>query len=144
MRKKEQSNLIAPSSRRFTLPKSHILRGRRNFERIFGSRNYILTDSINARFVEFDSDPREYKVGFIASKKLGNAIQRSRCKRLLREAYRLNRHLLSEELQRAEKSMHIVFSTRVNGLDFATVENDMVTLLTKLRSRLLSSNKNEL
>lgn len=36
------------------------------------------------------------RIGVIVSKKLGNAVVRNRCKRLFKEAFRLNRHLFTD------------------------------------------------
>ena len=39
---------------------------------------------------------QQARIGIIVSKKLGNAVQRNRCKRRLKEAFRINRHLLKD------------------------------------------------
>ncbi len=144
MRKKEQSNLAAPSPRRFTLPKSHILRGRRNFQRLFANSKFINTPTITLRFALFPSTNEDLKTGFISPKKIGNAVQRNRCKRLMREAYRLNKHILTELILVSDNTMHTVFIARHSDLDYHAVEKDMVTLLNDLRSQILSTNSDEL
>ncbi|MFV1885184.1 MAG: ribonuclease P protein component [Balneola sp.] len=143
MREKEPSNFTAPSPRRFTLPKSHILRGRRNFQELFKSTKFINTPTISVRFSTYPSDKEGFKVGFISPKKIGNAVQRNRYKRLLREAYRLNKYMLSEVMADFIGSLHIVFIARHAKPDYHAVKNDMVTLLGDLRSRILSANSEE-
>tara|TARA_R110000868_G_scaffold259361_15_gene517527 strand:+ start:15822 stop:16256 length:435 start_codon:yes stop_codon:yes gene_type:complete len=144
MRKKEQSNLTAPSPRRFTLPKSQILRGRRNFQQLFSSSRFINTPTITLRFAPNTSSDEGFQIGFISPKKIGNAVQRNRSKRLMREAYRLHKHLLFEYLSDFDSKIHAVFIARHSDLDYHTVENDMVTLLNDLRSQILSINSEEL
>lgn len=46
-------------------------------------------------FVLFFKKSTQYKVGFVASKKIGNAVQRNRAKRLLRAHFIENIELLS-------------------------------------------------
>lgn len=47
-------------------------------------------------FVLFFKKNNEYKVGFVASKKIGNAVHRNRAKRLLRAHFIENIDLLSQ------------------------------------------------
>lgn len=47
-------------------------------------------------FVLFFKKSPEYKVGFVASKKIGNAVHRNRAKRLLRAHFIENINLLSQ------------------------------------------------
>jgi ribonuclease P protein component len=55
-------------------------------------------------------------VGIVASRKIGNAVQRNRARRLLREAYRLNKHILKPKLQTV-----IVARAGINGKDLPEV-----------------------
>lgn len=141
MRKKEQSNLAAPSSRRFTLPKSHILRGRRNFKRLFTDSSLIKSPSVNLRFASFSSQKQDFLVGFIAPKKTGNAVQRNHSKRLMREAYRLNKHLIDDLIPDSVSGMHIALLAKHALTDFHSVQADIVTLLEELRNRILNDHQ---
>ena len=64
-----------------------------------------------------DSGPR---AGFVASRSaIGNAVQRNRAKRRLREVFRLNQNLVP-------KGMDLIFIGRrsLNGLEYAQIERD--------------------
>lgn len=43
-----------------------------------------------------ENDGVNARLGVVASKKVGNAVRRNRCKRLVREVFRINRHLFPE------------------------------------------------
>ncbi len=137
MRKKEQSKPSAPSSRRFSLPKSHILRGRTNFKSLFANSKQFSSPSINFRFALSAQPETDLKMAFISPKKIGTAVKRNRAKRLLREAYRLNQPILTDGLEAVSFKLHGVFIARHAHLEFSEVQHEMVTLLQKLRTRIV-------
>lgn len=140
MREKELSNLTDSPERRFTLSKSHILRGRRNFEELFSGSSILRSQNVNLRYATYPNADKNMLVGFIAPKKIGKAVQRIRTKRLLREAYRLNQHIITELPITAEKGLHYAFMAKSADLTYETVQDEVIALLEQLRDRLLSKN----
>lgn len=140
MREKELSNLTDSPERRNTLSKSHILRGRRNFEELFSGSSMLRSHNVNLRYATYPNADKKILVGFIAPKKIGKAVQRIRTKRLLREAYRLNQHIITELPITAEIGLHYAFMAKRADLTFETVQQEVISLLKQLRDRLLSNN----
>jgi ribonuclease P protein component len=135
MREKEQSNLTAPSPRRLILPKSRILRGRTNFKSLFSNSKSLSSASVLLKYRIEETKSPEFKIAFIAPKKIGTAVKRNRIKRLMREAYRLNQQIV-DSLTESSFLVHIALIARTSDTDFLPLREDVVTLLNKLRTRV--------
>ena len=69
--------------------------------------------------------PRETtRLGVITSRKIGNAVIRTRARRLLREAYRLNQHRIVRT-----PDLVLVARQSIVGKNFVAVETDFLTAL---------------
>jgi ribonuclease P protein component len=85
-----------------------------------------------------DSVPSSVLVS-VPKKRFKRAVKRNRLKRLMREAYRLNKTLLIEKLEEKQLQVHIAFNyVSDDELDFATVEKKMKLSLQKLVDRIES------
>lgn len=135
MREKEQSNLTAPPPCRYTLQKVNVLRGRTNYKSLFSHSLLLSSGSVFLRYRIKRLKSSEFKVAFIAPKKIGSAVKRNRIKRLMREAYRLNQQIINTPIETA-LLIHVALISRTTDADFQAIQKDIITLLHKLRTRV--------
>jgi ribonuclease P protein component len=64
------------------------------------------------------------KLGVVTSKKIGDAVARSRARRLLRESFRLHQHELAQPIE-----LVLVARNSIAGRSFAEVEKDFLAAL---------------
>ena len=85
---------------RNTYPKSEKLKSQKQIEFLFSEGKSVAVYPLRMVFVKIpDTEVHEIKIGVSASKKnFKLATQRNRIKRLLREAYRLNKSILRDEI----------------------------------------------
>jgi ribonuclease P protein component len=111
------------------LPRTMILRGKDNFTRIFSEARPVYGKQIDMRYIFFDDPAEGFKIAFIAGKKTGKAARRNRIKRLMREAYRLNRHNLEKSVAESGVGFHGALIARRSDTSYKTVEQDIIKLL---------------
>jgi ribonuclease P protein component len=73
-----------------TFPKSKRVRDRKEFQRIQGRGIRLATPHFLVMALRQQGPRRSARLGITASKKSGESVQRSRIKRLIREAFRLH------------------------------------------------------
>ncbi len=77
----------------FRFTKAERLTLKKEFEKVFHEGKVFKNDTVV--FYVIPNNLQNSRVGLVVSKKVGNAVRRNRAKRLLREAYRLNKYLLT-------------------------------------------------
>ena len=136
MAKDRNSHSLA-SGDDFSLPRAKILRGRKNFQRLFEKGVHVFhTQHTGLRYRIVDDNSFGCLMGFIVKKSLGKAYKRNHMKRLLREAYRLNQHILADPLQKVQITLHGALVAYTADVTFDDVEPNVITLLTRVRDQL--------
>ena len=118
-----------------TFQKHERLKSKRYFDALFAKGKSIKSYPIRVIFLEFNEEnfegikslPNQSQVAFsVPKKRFKKAVDRNRIKRQMREAYRLNKHLLN-------KNYAMVFVYLPNEkLAYQTIEKAMVKALEKL------------
>ncbi|MGB1120946.1 MAG: ribonuclease P protein component [Saprospiraceae bacterium] len=126
--------------KKYTFKKSERLKSRKIIERIFNREGQsFATYPILTIWLEtpLNTDFPAQVTFSVSKKKFKKAVQRNRIKRLMREAYRLNKPKFYESLQVKEKQVAVIFVyIAKEELAFEVVEAKMKQSLKRLRRNL--------
>ena len=127
-------------TKRFGFPKTERLKSRKQIDNLFATGKAFSVFPIRAIYQFTPAEKGSLQVGVTASKKyFKKAVDRNRLKRLLREAYRLQKEelvLLTKEQQKAGNLFFIYTDKTI--ADFETVKAAMAKCLQRL-SKIVQS-----
>lgn len=113
----------------FSYPKKEKLKSQKLIEQLFSEGKSVSAFPLRMVYLktEFEDDV-QFKTGVSTSKRsFKNAVDRNRIKRLLREAYRLNKAIYFNNISGSYALMILYISK--DGTDFDSVETKMKQLL---------------
>lgn len=121
---------------RFTLPKDERLASRSEIERLFTQGEAFLVYPVKCTYLfrpAGDGSRVRNRIMVIAPKRNHKrAVARNLLKRRMREAYRLNKHLVMGEGSGAEVDIAFSYIAKGDPLDYGTIEKAVVSILNKL------------
>jgi len=128
-------------TQKFTLKKHERLKSKKQLEKLFTSAHSFFAHPIKLLYLIDDNTADEWPLKFSVSvpkRKINSAVKRNAVKRKIREAYRLNKIPLQEQIIAKSKiklSLMFIF-IETETTDFVTIEKSIKKLLTKLESQL--------
>jgi ribonuclease P protein component len=105
---------------RHSLGRSARLKQGRDFVRLKQAGRRLVHGCLIANWLELPTGANA-RVGVVVSRKVGNAVQRSRARRLLRETFRLHRHELAPPVE-----LVLVARPSIAGRKLSEVEKDFL------------------
>ncbi|MET2986568.1 ribonuclease P protein component [Aureibaculum conchae] len=123
---------------RHTLKKEEKLKNKRLIETLFEEGKSLSKFPLRLVYLQMEhSSNYPIQVAFSAPKrKFKKAVDRNRIKRLMREAYRKNKHLLHNGIE--EKHIIMFTYTDENELKYVEIEEKLIFLLKKFLEKIKS------
>ena len=94
------------------------LRRKSEFDAVFDAGRRLRGRSVT--LIAAPNDLGRSRVGVVASRRIGGAVLRNRAKRLMREAFRLNRHLIARPMD-----VILIAQPRTPRTPFSEIEDEV-------------------
>jgi len=119
---------------RYSLGKTERLKSRKAIEQLFREGRSFSTFPFRILWMSNPSLPAVLQAGFaVSSKHFKKAVDRNRIKRLMREAYRLQKNVLAANLEQRQKRMAVFFIYMGNELpEYQTLQERTAAVLKRL------------
>lgn len=123
---------------KFTYPKHEKLKSRKQIEKLFTEGKSVSKYPLRLVYVEHENTEVPFQISVSVSKKyFKKAVDRNYYKRLLRETYRLNQHLLKENLNKPYTFMFLYQSK--DRLTFEEIHQKTIELFEKFHQNIVSN-----
>ncbi len=115
---------------KFTYPKHEKLKSRKQIEKLFTEGKSVSKYPLRLVFMKTENSENPFQISVSVSKKyFKKAVDRNYFKRVLRETYRLNQHLLKENLN--ESYSFMFFYQSKDRLSFEEINQKTIELFEK-------------
>lgn len=123
-------------SSKYTFSKDEKVKSKKEISRIFEDGIFFYSEYITIGFVKsLDKKQKKHKLAISVPKKVFKlAVHRNKVKRLIREAFRLNKHILYENDKKNQFFYNIILIYRNKKiLKFEYIQKDVIKLLENLK-----------
>ncbi|QGY48110.1 ribonuclease P protein component [Maribellus comscasis] len=119
-------------NRSYTFKKKEKLCSKKVIDQLFSEGTSFISFPLKVIYLHCELPVKsKVQIGFSVSKKsFKKAVQRNLLKRRMREAYRLNKHLLTEKEAEKQLAIFVIFIGK-KILDYNTIEQSMIKAMTK-------------
>lgn len=122
----------------YSYKRSEHLKLRNDIETVFRQNKVVRANPVKLIYAVEPASEFSWKVGFVAPKKIHHfAVDRNRNKRLMREAFRLNRHILVDALGNTHaKLSFLLVAQNSEKMTYAEMEDRIRLLLSRLSEKV--------
>lgn len=122
----------------YSYKRSEHLKLRNDIEAVFRQNNIVRVNPIKLIFSVEKAETFSYQVAFVAPKKVHHfAVDRNRNKRLMREAFRLNKSILTDALcNKPVKVSFLLVAQNSEKMSYAEVEDKIRQLLGRISEKV--------